>query len=189
MNYDKIELEKLILEDNLSYEEIGRNYGCSGANIKKVAKRLGVNLISRRKINENETFNKETGKKVFCLTCGKDISHKYGNIYCDFNCQKIYLAKKKYEYFLTSPEDLQRPNFSNKIVKRFILKEQNNECAICGCESEWNEKPLVFILDHIDGNAANNTRENFRCICPNCDSQLDTFKSKNKNSARINRYK
>lgn len=43
---------------------------------------------------------------------------------------------------------------------------------------------LTFILDHIDGNADNNSRDNLRLICPNCDSQLSTYKSKNKNSAR-----
>ena len=45
-------------------------------------------------------------------------------------------------------------------------------------------------VDHIDGNASNNRRDNLRCICPNCDSQLDTYKSKNKNGARYYyRYK
>lgn len=39
-------------------------------------------------------------------------------------------------------------------------------------------------MDHIDGNAANNFRNNYRAICSNCDSQLDTYKSKNKNGAR-----
>lgn len=33
-------------------------------------------------------------------------------------------------------------------------------------------------------NKARNYRNNLRLVCPNCDSQLDTFKSKNKSSAR-----
>lgn len=68
--------------------------------------------------------------------------------------------------------------------KKYFLEEQNHCCAICGMKDEWNGKQLVFILDHIDGNADNNNRDNLRLVCPNCDSQLDTFKSKNKKSAR-----
>lgn len=30
-----------------------------------------------------------------------------------------------------------------------------------------------------------NIRTNLRLVCPNCDSQLETYKSKNKNSDRI----
>ena len=48
----------------------------------------------------------------------------------------------------------------------------------------WNDKELVLRLDHIDGDNNNNVLENLRWICPNCDSQLDTYKSKNKNGAR-----
>ena len=68
--------------------------------------------------------------------------------------------------------------------KKYFLEEQKHRCAICGCLDVWQDKPLTFILDHIDGNADNNNRDNLRLICPNCDSQLDTFKSKNKKSAR-----
>lgn len=70
-------------------------------------------------------------------------------------------------------------------VKKYILKEQEHRCSICGCTDTWNGKSLVFILDHIDGHAHNNIRTNLRLICPNCDSQLDTYKSKNKNSDRV----
>ena len=77
-----------------------------------------------------------------------------------------------------------RANYNPRCFKDFIINEQNGVCAICSQPAIWNGKPLVFVLDHIDGNAANNRRENLRCICPNCDSQLDTFKSKNKNGAR-----
>lgn len=43
---------------------------------------------------------------------------------------------------------------------------------------------LESVLDHIDGDATNNARENLRMVCPNCDSQLPTFKSKNRGKGR-----
>lgn len=188
--YDKEKLENYIFAEKMPYDEIGKLYGCSGANIRKIAKRLGIELPQRRKINESETFNKGTGRKTYCLNCGKDISHKYKNIYCDHNCQNEYEANEKYKYFLTEPEEFQRANYSPyKWIKPFVLKEQNGVCDICGCEPIHNEKELVFILDHIDGDASHNIRSNLRLVCPNCDSQLDTYKSKNKNSSRLYRYK
>lgn len=81
-----------------------------------------------------------------------------------------------------------RANYNLREFKKDILEEQDNKCAICGIKPEWNGKELIFIVDHIDGHAANNHRSNLRCICPNCDSQLDTYKSKNKSSDRIYRY-
>ena len=46
----------LIQVQNLPYGQIGKMFNCSGNNIKKVAKRLGIELKPRRKINEKETY-------------------------------------------------------------------------------------------------------------------------------------
>jgi hypothetical protein len=70
------------------------------------------------------------------------------------------------------------------VIREYILESQKHCCAICGIPDVWNDKKLNFVLDHIDGNAADSSPKNVRLICPNCDSQLDTYKSKNKNSAR-----
>jgi len=178
-NNEKDSLKKLILDEKKSYESIGRQYNCSGTNIKRVAKRLGIPLPRRRNINPNETFSKERIlNKNYCLNCGNEI--KLQNKYCNKSCELEYKHRLNYEDFLKHPEKYNRANYQPKAFKKDILKEQGNKCAICGCDPFWNNKPLVFVLDHIDGHASNNRRENLRMICPNCDSQTDTFKSKNK---------
>lgn len=181
---EKEKLEKLILQEKKSYEEIGRLYNCSGSNIKKVAKRIGIVLDSRRKINPKETFNKKVReiKRYFCLNCGKEFEHLsgYTNKYCCTECEKEYKHSIKYQKIIDGDPSIMRANYSPRHFKEDILKEQGNVCAICGIKPMWNHKELVFILDHIDGHATNNKRDNLRVICPNCDSQLDIYKSKNK---------
>lgn len=73
-------------------------------------------------------------------------------------------------------------------MRDMLLDFYGDKCSICGI-NEWNGIKLVLILDHINGDASNNTKDNLRFVCPNCDSQLDTYKSKNKNSARSHRKK
>lgn len=68
--------------------------------------------------------------------------------------------------------------------KTRILIEQNYSCALCKIGMTWNDLPLQFDVDHIDGDRNNNTRENLRCVCPNCHSQTPTYKSKNATSKR-----
>lgn len=188
--YNKEILEKEILVDKISFEELGRKYGVSGTAIKKAAIRRGINIPYRRKINKKETFHKGLcripRKVVKCINCGKEfITYtSKDNKYCSIKCQQEYQHKQKYKKFCEGDISIMRGNWTPKIFKDDILREQGNKCAICGMPPLWNDKSIVFIADHIDGNAANNIRSNIRCICPNCDSQLDTYKSKNKNGAR-----
>lgn len=69
------------------------------------------------------------------------------------------------------------------ILKRLVLSgKRQYKCNICGL-SRWKGKPIRLRLDHIDGDNINNLEENLRIICPNCDSQTDTFcRGQNKKS-------
>lgn len=110
----------------------------------------------------------------------------YGHItdYCRTHLNEKY-SKDKIDHWLeTGDTGCCVSTTLRNSIRRYIEKDQNYKCAICGLPEIWNGKELHFVLDHIDGDASNNFRNNLQLICPNCDSQLPTFKSRNKNSAR-----
>lgn len=69
-------------------------------------------------------------------------------------------------------------------LKRRLFKEglKIQECEICKITS-WNNKPICLELDHKSGINTDNRIENLQILCPNCHSQTDNFRGKNKLSA------
>ena len=47
----------------------------------------------------------------------------------------------------------------------------NPDCWFHAHPLVWNGKPLKLILDHKNGNNTDNSPDNLRLLCPNCDSQ------------------
>ncbi len=64
-----------------------------------------------------------------------------------------------------------------RLIEDGILK---NMCKCCGLENSWNGKKIELELDHIDGDSKNHNLKNLRLLCPNCHSQTETFRSKNR---------
>lgn len=75
--------------------------------------------------------------------------------------------------------------YSNEMVKQRIVKDNLLEyrCIKCGVDS-WQGETIVLDLDHINGNNRDNRLENLRYLCPNCHSQTDTYKGRNKNNGK-----
>ena len=69
-------------------------------------------------------------------------------------------------------------------IRKCLIHLYGNKCSICPQTNQWNGKPLKLIVDHIDGDASNCESSNFRLVCPNCNSQLDTFTGRNKGKGR-----
>lgn len=79
MKYNKKDLEDLIINKNLSYEDIGRLYGVTGSAVKKAAIRRNIVLPVRRKINELEHFNAGVNKSRIDLVDDNEFIHIINN--------------------------------------------------------------------------------------------------------------
>lgn len=77
---------------------------------------------------------------------------------------------------------VENSNYNKSHLKKRVMKEGflEDRCYICGLSKKWNDKPIIMVLDHINGVDNDNRLENLRLVCPNCNSQLNTHCGKNK---------
>ena len=185
---EKENLEKYILEDKFSYEEIGRMYGCTGANVKKAAKKLGIELPRKRTINPSETFNRGTAKKSVCKNCGKEIIlyESTNGLFCSAKCQHDYYYKEYIEKWLNGEIDGTVAGFKpSNHIRRYLMEKYNNSCQMCGW-SEVNEftGKVPLQIHHINGDSNDNREENLQLLCPNHHSLTNNFGSRNRNASK-----
>jgi len=66
-------------------------------------------------------------------------------------------------------------------LKKRLIKEglKERKCENCNLES-WLDCPMPLELHHKDGDRKNNRLENLALLCPNCHSQTDNYRGKNK---------
>jgi hypothetical protein len=112
----------------------------------------------------------------YCKQCNNLINSRSKN-FCSSSCRTLYRV-------LSIVND--ESQIESRTAKKYLTYKYGHKCSICKI-SDWQSKPLVMILDHIDGNSENNLISNLRLICSNCDSQLPTYKSRNKGKGRHSR--
>lgn len=137
---------------------------------------------NKQPLRRNKKINIDGELKEFrCLNCNDllNVCRNSKNKYCSSKCQHELAYKERIEVWGKTGQIGKAP------LKRY-LSEVNNSCWTCGI-TDWNSKPIVFEVEHIDGNSDNNSKNNVSLICPNCHSQTDTYKGKNKGSGRYAR--
>jgi hypothetical protein len=148
--------------------------------------------------NRHRKFNRKPVEWQ-CLNCDKkhvvmvkEVTDKNSldRKYCDNKCQ--------HEHYFTAYLDQWRMGVVDGLtpggrvvsyVVQYLRDKLNNSCSSCGIEAVWNNKPLILEVEHINGNSSDNSENNLSLLCPNCHSQTDTFKARNKGNGRKHRYK
>lgn len=105
----------------------------------------------------------------------KRIADASGIVLPDGSGTALAVKKNRFELDSVLVENSQVANFGN--LKRRLIGEGRltSRCDECKIFPEWNGKPLVLQLDHINGIKSDNRIQNLRLLCPNCHSQTDTF--------------
>ena len=198
---EKDNLERLILVENKSYIAISKIYNCSDSNIRKVAFRLGIERIPRRRLSDSEVerlkngeWSKRKAKFHKCLFCGKEFIHYPSSTgkFCSLKCFFDYYKKIKDErdeiliekWLKGEIDGTIKKHFTYKpFVRKYLFRKYNNKCQKCG-QGEVNKATGLVPLQihHIDGDALNNKEENLELLCPNCHALTDNFGSRNKNA-------
>ena len=120
------------------------------------------------------------------MGCGVDLQRRFQKVFCTNTCQQAYRRRVLLEDWLRTGV-CGRMSYQGHYVRDYLNEQQGGCCAICGTESTWNGVMLTLIIDHIDGDPSNDRRQNLRLICPNCDSQLPTYKARNRGNGRYRR--
>jgi len=154
----KEEFEKIVKNNNSVSSILKKlNLSGSGASYRAFKKRVKIDNIDYDHIKLGRGSNK--GKKF----PGKGIP-----------LEKVMIKNSTYGY---------------GSLKRRLLREEilENKCSKCGLEPFWSGEELVMVMDHINGINNDHRRENLRLLCPNCNSQTDTFTGKNRDKGGIDR--
>ena len=105
-----------------------------------------------------------TSTKRPCLACGRQTTNPR---FCSNKCQRDFDWQKVKARI--DADGCCPPRLNTKLARRYLLQTRGHRCEICGL-TEWRDKTLPLVLDHINGDANDWLLSNLRLICPNCDA-------------------
>lgn len=139
---------------------------------KRIGKNPGGNAAHERTCKQNPNRVKHTRSPLAGAKKGS-IPYNKG---AQLGRGKHWDIKFPLESVMVENSSYSRTNLRKRIIDLQLIPYT---CSICNCSSIWQGKPMPLILDHINGVNNDHRLENLRFICSNCDSQLDTYKSRN----------
>jgi 5-methylcytosine-specific restriction endonuclease McrA len=123
-----------------------------------------------------------------CLNCFNILTaKKWKNPkYCNIFCQHEFQYKKNIEDWKSgSLSGYKGKNLQvTPWLRKYLQDSRGTQCCLCGWDDRHPDGAILTEIDHIDGDASNNSENNLRILCPNCHSKTLNFRNRNKNSKR-----
>jgi len=130
-------------------------------------------------IYNNRKFPKRQAVIRMCEICGIRITGN-GSKYCSIACWGTATRAK------TTLRIEAGEHVDSGRIRKYLKSTRPHQCVICK-KKTWMGKPIPLTMDHIDGNPGNDSLDNLRLVCANCDRQLPTFGSGNRGFGRKSR--
>src|SRR3989344_9693766 len=121
---------------------------------------------------------------IMCVNCRAALKQRHQVKFCSNKCQFRYQHKNWIQKWKEGKVDgnvgITVRNIS-KHLKTYLGEKFGNRCFECG----WNKKhpmtgSIPLEIDHIDGDAENNSELNLRLLCPNCHALTPFYKNLNR---------
>lgn len=167
-----------MLRAGKTYSQIVSVLGCSRGTIAYHARALGLPKRGRKPIYDWPAIRKfyEEGHSV--TECVAEFGFSM-TTWTDATKRGVVSTRSARPLSELAPSA--RSNVKRRILREGLLL---NVCSECGLDPVWNGKPLTLVLDHVNGVRGDHRRENLRLLCPNCNSQTETFSGRNVKTLR-----
>lgn len=118
-----------------------------------------------------------------------NVTARAGYKYCSNICQFKYQHEKYIADWKSGKiKGLQSMGIVSTHIKKYLREKYENKCCLCGwARVNQKTRQVPLVADHIDGNWQNNTENNLRLVCPNCDALSPTYAALNKGKGRVGR--
>lgn len=137
-----------------------------------------------------------------CAQCSAIIPYEKradNGKFCSHSCSATYINSRREKRKKNRPNKQELlQNHRNSLFEQGLIRQRSTlrghllrihgaKCFLCPTTNDWQGKPLTLVVDHQDGDATNNSPSNLRLLCPNCNSQTETFGGRNKGRGRESR--
>lgn len=132
-------------------------------------------LLQRLEVNTQGSNYTTARKRIHALDL--DTSHWSGSGHLKGKHHN-WATRIPLEKLLVEHSTYGRGHLKRRLIQEGILPNRcsNPECRV---DATWLGKPLALVLDHLNGVGDDHRLENLRLLCPNCNSQTETFCGRN----------